>query len=48
MAQEKIILGSIPAIMFFLLLLNIYNNPWVLAHPFEQIYKDVLPCSDAI
>jgi hypothetical protein len=45
MAQEKITLGSIPAIMFFLLLLNIFNNPWVLAHPFEQISADLQRCT---
>jgi hypothetical protein len=44
---KEFILGNISAInMFFLLLLNTYNN-----HPFEQIlqiYEDVLSCSDAI
>jgi hypothetical protein len=51
-SQENIILGKIPAInMIFLLLLNIYENHYALAHTFEQIrqiYKDVLSYSDAI
>jgi hypothetical protein len=37
-AEEKFILGKIPAInMPFLLLLHIYSNHYISAHPFEQI-----------